>query len=115
MLQHKKFIFDNYILPTLWQKFGDSPFLLQRDCAAVHKARSTKTWFDQFSVEERKWSAQSPDLNLILHFSYELECCLQARPSHPTTMPNFKNAVLVKAQFPTNTLYYGRPSQKGGV
>lgn len=25
------------MLPTLWEQFGDGPFLFQRDCAPVHK------------------------------------------------------------------------------
>jgi len=33
-------ILDNFILPTLWEQFGDGPFLFQHDYAPVHKARS---------------------------------------------------------------------------
>ena len=36
-------IVDNSMLPTLWEQFGDGPFLFQHDCAPVHKARSIKT------------------------------------------------------------------------
>ena len=31
-------ILDNSVLPTLWQKFGEGPFLFQHDNAPVHKA-----------------------------------------------------------------------------
>ncbi|KAK1788059.1 hypothetical protein P4O66_016534, partial [Electrophorus voltai] len=30
-------ILDNFMLPTLWEQFGDGPFLFQHDCAPVHK------------------------------------------------------------------------------
>lgn len=28
---------DIFMLSTLWEQFGDGPFLFQRDCAPVHK------------------------------------------------------------------------------
>ncbi|KAK3512217.1 hypothetical protein QTP70_001109 [Hemibagrus guttatus] len=31
-------ILDNFMLPTLWEQFGDDPFLFQHDCTPVHKA-----------------------------------------------------------------------------
>ena len=76
-------ILGNFMLPTLWQQFGDGPFLFQHDCPPVHKARSIKTWMREFGVEELDWSAQSPDLNPIEHLWDELEQRLQARPSCP--------------------------------
>ena len=33
-------ILEDSVLPTLWQQFGEGPFLFQYDNAAVHKARS---------------------------------------------------------------------------
>ena len=33
-------ILDYFVLPTLWQQFGEGPFLFQHDNAPVHKARS---------------------------------------------------------------------------
>ncbi|KAI4901546.1 hypothetical protein NFI96_000888 [Prochilodus magdalenae] len=44
-----------------WDQFGDGPFLLQHDCAPVHKASSIKTWVSKSGVEELDWPAQSPD------------------------------------------------------
>ena len=32
-------ILDDSVLPTLWQHFGEGPFLFQHDSAHVHKAR----------------------------------------------------------------------------
>ena len=33
-------ILDDSVLPTLWQQFGEGPFLFQHDNAPIHKARS---------------------------------------------------------------------------
>ena len=80
-------ILDDSVLPTLWQQFGDGPFLFQHDNAPVHKARSIQKWFVEICVEELDWPAQSPDLNLIEHLPDELEYRLRARPNHPTSAP----------------------------
>jgi hypothetical protein len=32
-------ILDNSVLPTLWQQFGEGPFLFQHDSVSMHKAR----------------------------------------------------------------------------
>uniref|UniRef100_A0A3Q3IJ65 RRM domain-containing protein n=1 Tax=Monopterus albus TaxID=43700 RepID=A0A3Q3IJ65_MONAL len=87
-------ILDNFMLPTLWEQFGDGPFLFQHDCAPVHKARSIKTWMSEFSVEELDWPAQSPDLNLIEHLWDKLERRLRSRPSRPTSVSDLTNALL---------------------
>jgi len=71
----------------------------------VHKARSIKTWLEEFGVEELDWPSLSPDLNPIEHLWEELECRLQARPSRPTSVPDLTNALFAEwAQIPTDTL-----------
>ena len=82
------------MLPTLWEQFGDGPFLFQHDCAPVRKARSIKTWMSEFGVEELDWPAQSPDLNPIEYLWDKLEQRLRARPSSPTSVPDLTNALL---------------------
>ena len=58
---------DDSELPTLWQQFGEGPFLFQQCNASVHKARSIQKWFVEIGVEELDRPAQSPDLNTIEH------------------------------------------------
>ena len=79
-------ILDDSVLPTLWQPFGEGPFLFQHDNAPVHKARSIQKWFVEISVEELHWPAQSPDLNPIKPLWDELEPRLRASPNHPTVL-----------------------------
>ena len=52
------------MLSTLWQ-FGEGPFLIQHDNAAMHKVRSIHKWLVEIGVEELDWPAQSPDLKPI--------------------------------------------------
>uniref|UniRef100_A0A674AN18 Lecithin retinol acyltransferase-like n=1 Tax=Salmo trutta TaxID=8032 RepID=A0A674AN18_SALTR len=90
------------VLPTLWQQFGEGPFLFQHDNAPVHKARSIQKWVVEIGVEELDWPAQSPDLNPIEHLWDELEGRLRARPNRPTSVPDFTNAFVADwKQVPT--------------
>ena len=50
------YILDDSVFPTLWQQFGEGPFLFQHDNAPVHKARSIHKWFVEISVEELETS-----------------------------------------------------------
>ena len=54
-------ILDDSLLPTLWQQFGEGPFLFQHDNAPVHKARFIQKWVVEIGVEELDWVAQGPD------------------------------------------------------
>ena len=79
-------IVDDSVLSTLWQQFGEGPFLFQ----AWQFPRS-KSEFVEIGVEELDWPAQSPDLNRIL--LDELERQLQASPNHLTSVPSLTNAL----------------------
>ena len=54
------------MLPTLWEQFGDGPFLFDHDCAPVHKVRSIKTWMIEFGVEELDWPGTFDNIHYIV-------------------------------------------------
>ena len=54
-------ILDDSVLPTLWQQFGEGPFLFQHYNAPVHKVRSIQKCFAEISGEEFDWPAQSTE------------------------------------------------------
>ena len=80
------------VLPSLWQQFGEGPFLFQDDNSPVHKAWSIQKWFVEIGVE----AAQSHYLNPIEHLWDELECRLRSRPNRPTSVPDLTNALVVE-------------------
>ena len=111
-------ILDDSVLPTLWQQFGEGPFLFKHDNAPVHKARSIQKWFDKIGVEELDWPAQSPDLNPIKHLWDVLEHRLRARPNHPTSVHILTNGIVAEwTQIPTAMFHHlveSHPRRVGG-
>ena len=73
-------ILDDSVLPTLWQQFGEGPFLFHHDNAPVLKARSIQKLFVEIGVEELDWPAQS------LNWSADCEPGLIAQHQCPTSL-----------------------------
>ena len=95
-------ILDDSVLPTLWQQFGEGPFLFQHDNDPVHKVRFIQKLFFEIGVEELDWHAQSLDLNCIEHLWDESEHRLRARPYRPASVPDLTNACVAEwKQVPT--------------
>ncbi|KAI4890656.1 hypothetical protein NFI96_006888 [Prochilodus magdalenae] len=85
---------DHSLLPTLWGRFGDGPFLFQHDRTPVHRASSIKTWMSESGVEELDRHAHGPDLHPIEHLWDGLERRLRARPSRPTSGSDLTHVLL---------------------
>ncbi|CDQ89753.1 unnamed protein product [Oncorhynchus mykiss] len=66
----------------------------------TEKVRFIQKWFVEIGVEELDWPAQSVDLNPIEQFWDELEHRLPAKPNHPTSVPDFTNALVAELKVP---------------
>jgi hypothetical protein len=79
-------ILGDSVLPTLWQQFGELPFLFQHDNAPVHKARSIQKWFVEISVEELDCPAQSPSNTFGMNWNADCEPGLIAQHQCPNSL-----------------------------
>lgn len=83
------------LLPTLWKRVGDDPFVFQQNCWPVRKARSIMTQISVFGVKELFW----PDLNSCWRLSISLKWRMWARPPFPTSVPDLRNASIRMVKF----------------
>ena len=58
-------MFEDFMIPSAEDLYGDADLIFQQDLAPAHTARSTKTWFDAHAITVLDWPANSPDLNPI--------------------------------------------------
>ena len=84
---------DNSVFATLWQQFGESPFLFQHDNVPVHKARSVQKWFWRDRCG-RTWLACTEPWPQPLWD--ELERRLRAGPNRPTSVPDLTKALVAE-------------------
>lgn len=58
--------------------------------------RFVKTWLANVGVDELKWPAESPDLNLTEHLWDKLKHSLHARPPHLISVLDLTNALVAE-------------------
>ncbi|GFX38392.1 transposable element Tcb1 transposase [Trichonephila clavipes] len=87
-------ILDNAALPTVWQYFGEDPFLFQQNNRSIHTSRLAQTWFDEMGVQKLDWPSQNPDLNPKEYLWDELERRLRSQLNRPSSLQIVTSAVM---------------------
>lgn len=79
-------IYENYLLPTAQNWFGDNTanWVLQEDNDPKHTSKLAKTWKTEHNVNRLPWPAQSPDQNPIEHVWQVLKANVASH--HPTNL-----------------------------
>lgn len=54
-----------YVLDQYGDEIGGPDLIFQHDNAAIHRAKTIKSWFERIKVEVLPWPSRSPDLNPI--------------------------------------------------
>ena len=82
-------ILDDSTLPTLWQQFGEEPFLFQHDNAPVHKTRSIQKWFIEIGVKNltdlHRALIATPSNTFGMNWNTDFD------PNQPTSVPELTN------------------------
>ena len=83
-------ILDDSVLPTLWQQFGEGPFLFQHDNAPMHKSRSIQKWFVEIGVEDltglHRALTSTPSNTFGMNWNTECKPDLIAQHQCPTSL-----------------------------
>ncbi|KAJ7344425.1 hypothetical protein JRQ81_000375 [Phrynocephalus forsythii] len=58
-------VYQQTLLPSADELYGDADFIFQHDLALAHTAKSTKTCFSDHGITVLDWPANSSDLNPI--------------------------------------------------
>ncbi|GFW22997.1 transposable element Tcb1 transposase [Trichonephila clavipes] len=65
-------ILQNKLLPTARDLFGNQSWIFQDDNTPCHRAKVVQKWLKDHTVNRMNWPGQSPDLNLIENFRFEI-------------------------------------------
>ena len=76
---------DDSVLPTLWQQFGEGPFLFQHDNAPA-QSRSIQKWFVEIGVEVHKALISTPTNTFGMNWNADYKPGLIAQHQGPTSL-----------------------------